>query len=307
MKKLLLVGALSLVGCRGGESEKPPVHIIKNMDTQEKGKPYRKDTTGLFADGRVSRPPVEGTVAIGQLGDDDLLEKGLDEKLEVSQSFHPSVDKDNWDAAAARGKNRYNIYCAPCHGPKLDGQGTVAQKGLDGKPRLTVPPPDLHSERIAKEMIVGKIYSAIVNGVNEGNMPSYASQISADDRWAIVAYVKSAQMLKDPSVPKTPGKAPEIIVVSANAEDGAKLYKARTCNTCHSIDGTKIVGPSFKGLWGRTESTDKGDVVVDDAYFTESVKEPMAKIVKDYPPAMAKIVISDLEIKSIALYVQTLK
>ena len=64
MKHLFLVGALGLVGCRGGESEKPPVHLIKNMDTQEKGKAYRKDSTGLFADGRMMRAPVEGTVAI---------------------------------------------------------------------------------------------------------------------------------------------------------------------------------------------------------------------------------------------------
>src|SRR5689334_3332200 len=72
------LGLLFALGaCRGGESESPPVHLIHNMDTQEKGRPYRKDTSGLFADGRMMREPVEGTVAWGQLNDDDLLYEGL--------------------------------------------------------------------------------------------------------------------------------------------------------------------------------------------------------------------------------------
>ena len=64
--------AVALTGCRGWETENRPVHLIKNMDTQEKGKAYRRDTTGLFADGRMMRAPVEGTVAQGQLADDAL-------------------------------------------------------------------------------------------------------------------------------------------------------------------------------------------------------------------------------------------
>jgi len=73
---------VGLVGCRGWESEKPPVHLIANMDTQEKVKAYRKDTTGLFADGRSMQAPVEGTVALGQLDEDDTYFKGTDEKGE---------------------------------------------------------------------------------------------------------------------------------------------------------------------------------------------------------------------------------
>ncbi len=197
-------GLLSFSACRGWETEERPIHLIKNMDTQEKGKAYRRDTTGLFADGRMMRAPVEGTVAQGQLGEDDLWEEGLDEAGEPSKAFPASV-KDDWDAQVARGEGRYRIYCAPCHGPKLDGQGTVAQKALDGSPRLTVPPPDLHLERISKDMVVGKVYAAIRRGVNDGNMPSYAAQIPVADRWAIVAYVKAQQMEKDDSVPQEPG------------------------------------------------------------------------------------------------------
>jgi mono/diheme cytochrome c family protein len=295
-----------LAGCRGWETEERPVHLIKNMDTQEKGKAYRRDSTGLFADGRMMRPPVEGTVAQGQLGDDLLLEEGIDDAAQPSKAF-PADVKSKWDENVARGQNRYGIYCAPCHGGALDGKGTVAGLALDGGPRLTVAPPSLHLERIAKDMVVGKMYSAIRNGVNDGNMPSYASQIPVADRWAILAYVKSEQMKKDPSVQQEPGGVAVVEVKTASAEAGAALYKSKGCNACHSIDGAKIVGPTFKGLWGRSEDTSAGAVTVDDAYFKESVLQPMAKIVTGYPPAMPPQQVTDLELQSLALYVQTLK
>ncbi len=109
-----LTGLLTLAGCRGGDSDKPPVHLIHNMDTQEKGRPYRKDDTGLFADGRIMRAPVEGTVALGQLDDDDTLHEGLDDKGQPTMKYPAAIAVD--DAVRARGKLRFNIYCAPCHG-----------------------------------------------------------------------------------------------------------------------------------------------------------------------------------------------
>lgn len=314
MKTSFKVAAFSavvgLVGCRGWETEERPVHLIKNMDTQEKGKAYRRDTTGLFADGRMMRAPVEGTVAQGQLAEDDLWEEGLSSPdggaLAPSQAF-PAAVKDDWDAQVARGHNRYDIYCAPCHGTALDGQGPVAQKAFDGGPRLKVAPPDLHLERISKDMVVGKIYAAIRSGVNDGNMPSYAAQIPVADRWAIVAYVKAAQMKKDSSVPQEPGGIVVAKIDVATAEAGATLYKAKGCNACHSIDGARIVGPTFKALWGKTEKTDKGDVTVDLAYLTESLINPSAKIADTYPPAMPPQQLNELEIKSIGLFLETLK
>ncbi len=307
MKKISLISALVVLGgCRGWETEERPVHIIKNMDMQEKGKAYRRDSTGLFADGRTSRLPVEGTIAQGHLDEDLLWEEGTDDKVEPTKAFPANV-KEQWDTQVARGQNRAQIYCAPCHGAALDGKGTVAGLALDGGPRLTVPPPDLHIERIAKDMVVGKIYSAIRNGVNAGNMPSYAAQIPVADRWAIVAYVKAEQMKKDPSVPQEPGGVAVVNVTVADAKAGEALYKARGCNACHSLDGSRLVGPSFKGVWGRAEKTSGGEVTVDMAYLKESVLTPMAKIVEGYPPAMPPQVLNDLEIESIALFLQQQK
>ncbi len=310
--RLPLMLIVLFAGCRGWDTEERPVHLIKNMDTQEKGKALRRDSTGLFADGRMSRLPIEGTIARGQLGDDLLLEEGVAEATdggaaEPTMAFPANV-KSEFEAQASRGHNRFNIYCTPCHGQAMDGTGTVAGLALDGGPRLTVAPPSLHLERIAKDMVVGKIYSAIRNGVNGGNMPSYAAQIPVADRWAIVAYVKSEQMKKDPSVPMEPGgvKGPDI-TSGPTAEAGAILYKTKTCNACHSTDGTKVVGPTFKGIWGRSEETSGGTVTVDLAYLKESILTPLAKIVNGYPPAMPPQQLTDPEIESIALFMQTLK
>jgi mono/diheme cytochrome c family protein len=291
-----LVLSSMLVACRGGESEKPPVHLIPNMDTQEKGRAYRRDTSGLFADGRVMRVPVEGTVAIGQLDEDDTLHEGLDVDGGVpSQKFPASVAFD--DAAVKQhGKLRYDIYCAPCHGVLGDGKGAVALKG-----GMMVPPPSLHDARL-KGLVVGKIYAAIKHGVNNGNMPSYAAQIPVEDRWAIIAYVRQLQ-----------GVAPEsgegVVLVAAakvaSAEHGGLLYKAKGCNACHTLDGAKLVGPSWKGAYGKMEQLANGsEVKVDDAYLKESILKPMEKVVMGFPPAMPVLPLSEIEVDSLVLFIK---
>lgn len=302
MKRFIAVALCvgGLFGCRGGESEQPPVHLIHNMDTQEKGKAFRRDTSGLFADGRLMREPVEGTVAVGQLNDDDLLNQGINDKGEPSIEF-PSALKVNGevpDTLAERGKGRYQIYCSPCHGVAADGKGLVAARGLE------VPPPSFKDDRL-KEMAAGKMFQAMTLGVNNGNMASYASQIPVNDRWAIVAYLRK-DVQQVPYENKA-GPAPVVDMTKASAANGRAFYKLKTCNACHSIDGTRIVGPSFKGLWGKTESTSAGDVLVDAAYVAESIRTPMAKVTTGYPPAMPPQALTDMEIESIVLFLQELK
>lgn len=294
-----LLAVMGIAGCRGGESDLPPVHLIPNMDTQEKGRAYRRDSSGLFGDARTMRPPVEGTVAQGQLAEDDLLELGLSPEGQPSTKFPASIKVD--DALRARGRERYQIYCAPCHGVAADGKGTVAARGL------VIPPPSFHDARL-KEMPVGTIYSAMRNGVNNDNMMSYASQIPVADRWAIIAGIRAMQRDRDPNVQDEGGKVLVVAKVDkASAEHGAALFKAKTCVACHSLDGSRLVGPSFKGLFGRTEQTSAGEVVVDAAYLKESVLQPNAKIVKDFPPAMPPVQLSDIEIESLILFIQAQK
>jgi mono/diheme cytochrome c family protein len=304
----LLLSAVAVVGvagagCRGWESDKPPVHLNPNMDTQEKGKAYRAST--FFADGRMMRTPPAGTVPQGFLKADDVRSEGIGPDGTPATTLPEGMNFDD-PATLARGAERYGIYCAPCHGVNHDGKGPAAVGAGPSGAKLQVPPPAFTDARL-KTMPIGQIYQAIKNGVNQGNMGSYAGQIPEDDRWAIALHVRKWQMGQDPTVTMG-GQA--IVLASANdppEKKGEALFKLKACVGCHSLDGTRLVGPSMKGLVGRTEKTDKGDVVVDDAYLIESIKAPSAKIVADYPPAMPAIPLSDDEIASLIAYIKTIQ
>lgn len=168
---------LFLVGCRGSESDLPPVHINPNMDFQEKFEP--QEANPLFEDGRAMRPPVPGTVARGFLRANTPFYTGLDSAgtpvttLPVALTL-PLVN---------RGRERYNIYCSPCHGRAGDGQGIVIARGF-------VPAPSYFDQRLL-DAPDGHYFDVITNGYN--TMPGYAQQVPVQDRWAIVAYIRALQ------------------------------------------------------------------------------------------------------------------
>lgn len=106
------------------------------------------------------------------------------------------------------------------------------------------------------------------------------------------------------------GEQREKVAGVSPAEQGKQLYTQRGCNACHSIDGSRIVGPTWKGLWGKEEIMQDGQkVTVDENYVRESILEPQAKIVNGYPPVMPsfKGVVSDEDISSLIAYMKTLK
>jgi cytochrome c oxidase subunit 2 len=90
-------------------------------------------------------------------------------------------------------------------------------------------------------------------------------------------------------------------------EKGKALYAVKGCVACHSIDGKAGVGPTWAGLYGRAGKASGADYVADDAYITQSIREPGAKIVDGYPPAMPPYALSDDEITSLIAYIKTLK
>ncbi len=95
-----------------------------------------------------------------------------------------------------------------------------------------------------------------------------------------------------------------------DVQKGEKLYKTQVCFTCHSTDGSKVLGPSFKGLWGKTEILESGKtVVVDEAYIKESILNPLKELVKGYPPSMPSYQgrITDIQIQQIIEYIKTIK
>jgi cytochrome c oxidase subunit 2 len=94
------------------------------------------------------------------------------------------------------------------------------------------------------------------------------------------------------------------------AEKGAKLFKSKTCSTCHSVDGSRLVGPTWKGVWGKEGLLADGTkVLIDENYVRESILEPMKKVTKGYPPAMPtfKGLVSDQEIEYLIAYMKSLK
>jgi mono/diheme cytochrome c family protein len=166
--------ALAAAACRGQVSEDPPVIVpYDNMNIQPKQK--AESPSHLFSDGRGMRPLEEGTVAVGQLHEDDARYRGKEGDAYVAR-VPIQVDEGTLE----RGQQRFNIYCTPCHDRTGSGHGTVV---LHGYP----PPVDLSSERV-RTMPDGQIFDTITHGAR--NMPAYGKQIPVDDRWAIVTWVR---------------------------------------------------------------------------------------------------------------------
>lgn len=175
----LLIGNF---GCRGYSSEQPPIHLNPNMDTQEKGKPYRE--SDFFEDGHYMRMPIEGTIARGQLKEDEHFYFGK-VNGEIAKSFPSQLVMD--EAFLKRGQRVFNNVCAACHAPEGSGNSLVGR-------RLLVKPTSLHSEYMYG-LPPGHYFDVITNGIR--TMASYKHMISEKDRWAIVAYIRSLQMSQD--------------------------------------------------------------------------------------------------------------
>jgi len=164
---------LSVAGCRGGRSEETPFHLSGDMDWQPKKDPQQ--SSPVFADGRAMRPLVEGTVAQGHLKEDDAYWRGTLGGKPISR-VPVSVDM----AMLERGRDRYSVFCAPCHDEAGAGLGMAVQRGMP-------PPIALGSDRV-QGMKDGEIFAVISDGVR--NMPSYKNMIPVEDRWAIITWVR---------------------------------------------------------------------------------------------------------------------
>ena len=191
---LLLIPPVVILKARTMPTEKPRIHIIQNMDNQPKFLSQHQNL--LFKDGRAMRPRVPGTVAQGEMIGDTHFWLGLvDDQYATSFPTQVSVD----DALLDRGRERYDIYCLPCHGVTGDGNGRVHQRamvllntGTNGT--IWVQPRNLHQADM-QDLPPGRIYHTISDGF--GNMAGYASQIPPSDRWAITAWVYALQVARN--------------------------------------------------------------------------------------------------------------
>jgi mono/diheme cytochrome c family protein len=170
-----LAVVLGASGCRQDMHDAPRYDPLESSD--------------FFADKRASRDLVEGTVARGQLRADEAYYTGKAGGVAVSALPMPLTRE-----LVTHGQQRFNIYCAPCHGRTGDGNGFVVQRGYRQ-------PTSFHDPRLQSQP-VGYFVDVMTNGF--GQMPSYAKQVPPADRWAIATYLRALQMSRTASLSDVP-------------------------------------------------------------------------------------------------------
>ncbi|MDQ3023178.1 MAG: cytochrome c [bacterium] len=168
---------------RATPSSDPRVSIIPDMDKQEKF--TAQAANEMFKDGRAMRPQVAGTVAYGKAHQDTWLYRGV-----RGQQWANDIPIKATAAMMKRGQKQFDIYCSVCHGLSGYGNGMVAVRAdalLEG---TWTPPANLH-DKLVRSRPSGHLFNTITNGIR--NMPPYGTQITVEDRWAIVLYVRALQ------------------------------------------------------------------------------------------------------------------
>jgi mono/diheme cytochrome c family protein len=183
---IAVTSVLALSGCaRGCTSSRPPIHLNPSMDDQPKVLPQSAST--FFYDGSAMRAPVPGTVPVGGLQENTAFFTGKEANGDFVAKIPVALD----DALLERGRQRYAIYCQPCHDARGDGKGILFQRG-------NVPTASFHQESILKYPD-GQIFDVITNG--KGLMAGYKWPIPPHDRWAIIAHVRELEQKRLDSAP----------------------------------------------------------------------------------------------------------
>jgi hypothetical protein len=184
---LLVTVVLAFVSCRSDMQDQPRFKPLAESD--------------FYTDLRSSRPPVEGTVARGQLREDAYFYSG-----KIGNNPGDYMPFPVTEEVLARGRQRFNIFCTPCHSRLGDGNGVIVQRGYKR-------PPSFHIERL-RQAPLGYFFDVATNGF--GAMPDYASQIPPRDRWCIVAYIRALQLSQNaamadvPAGQKVPSEPPRL-------------------------------------------------------------------------------------------------
>ncbi len=168
------------------------IHAIWDMDFQPKYKAQRENV--LFGDQRAMRRPPDGTVAVGHLENDDHLYRGK-VNGEWARTFPRQIPPTQ--ETIERGRDRFGIYCTPCHGYSGAGDGMIHRRASAlqnaGVAGSWVPPTNLQQQYL-REQPVGQLFNTITHGVR--NMPAYGPIVDTEDRWAIIMYLRALQRMK---------------------------------------------------------------------------------------------------------------
>jgi len=170
-----LAATLLAGGCRQDMHDQPKYRALRQSD--------------FFPDQRAARPLVEGTVARGLLNDDDLLNTGkVNGQLAAEFPFPVTAE------VVARGRERFDIFCSPCHDRTGSGNGMIVRRGYRR-------PPTFHQDRL-RQVPPGHFVDVMTNGF--GAMPDYRAQVPARDRWAIAAYIRALQLSENATLSEVP-------------------------------------------------------------------------------------------------------
>jgi len=177
---LLCLAVVSIAGFRGGLSRRPPIELFPDMDRQPKLRPQTSST--FFQDALSTRAAVEGTVARGAHYEDTPYNTG---RITGTTNFVALAPLAIDEGLLKRGQDRFQIYCAVCHGAGGDGKGITGKYGM-------VAMANFHDPRIIA-MPDGEIFNTITHGSRTQLMGAYGANIPIADRWAIVAYVRALE------------------------------------------------------------------------------------------------------------------
>lgn len=198
---------------RSGPTDLPRFELIPDMDNQQKFK--AQSFNPIFADSRSMRPVVIGTVPYKKPKLDDHFEKGIDNG-KWADNFPREVQVN--EQFITRGREQFNVFCAPCHGRSGYGNGPVAMRAEELAQGTWTPPASFHTE-LVQTRPAGHIFNTISNGIR--NMPAYGPQISVEDRWAIVAYVRALQRSQNAKVGDLPEDVRKDLMKRAEADAAA--------------------------------------------------------------------------------------
>ena len=174
---LVVTACLALAACR------------QDMHDAPRYEPLEAST--FFANGAASRLPVANTVARGQLNQDRHLFEGVVDGA-PAEAFPMAVTAE----VMARGQERFNVFCSPCHGRTGQGNGMIVQRGFRQ-------PPSFHDQRLV-DAPVGYYFDVMTNGF--GAMQDYRSQVPVADRWAIAAYIRALQASRRGTIDDVPAE-----------------------------------------------------------------------------------------------------
>jgi len=193
---LALLPPLLVAWYRAAPKRTPRLDPIRDMDVQPKYLPQAYSP--LFLDHRTMRPPAPETVADGRLEEDSHLYLG-----KVGGAWATTFPVQPTREMMDRGQERFNVFCAPCHGLVGEGgaTGIVSVRALRREEPKWVLPLSLHSQSVRKQPL-GQVFNTITHGIR--TMPAYGPQIPVADRWAILLYVQALERSRHAGVADVP-------------------------------------------------------------------------------------------------------